>query len=339
MLGTSTRTLVISTSTLTPDGFGNKERDFDTTALRKSGTKHAKGETFVALVRRWWEEISNSALEWIGATARVDRRSRAHRCREAWRMGDIEAAYELEGPPLEYLGKERFEKLRAAGLQPCRRNLNHGSSRARALVHVPETRANPRPTGHIGVGGDAFDREFQEALDELTSCLDKWHSIDEAFMSAPGIRSQRRDYVAEPSPAVQACVRNDTTNQPTVLRARVASSLDSRALERQSILARLARDAQRRPKTGSPGVTASAARSSLTELQARLTALARDAQRRAKAGADRAKALTTKNAPASFHASAEEPNLREKEWSVRQFQHEPHRQAEEEELPTPQNIR
>ncbi len=170
--------LVISTSTLTPTGFGRKERYFDTKALRKSGTKQANAESFVALVRRWWERIANAALEKVGERVRVNRRPRRDRCREAWRMWDVETAQELEGEPLEYLGKERFEELRTSGLAPRRRSTRP----TRQPVHsvIPNGFARyPRIDAHV----------FRDKLDELTSCLDAWHSIDKTldagFYSSP----------------------------------------------------------------------------------------------------------------------------------------------------------
>lgn len=190
--------LVITTSTLSVDGFGTKQRYFDTKALRKSGSSEANAESFASLVRRWWETILNAALEFIGERVRVCRHSRAHQFRERLRMFDLEAASELEGEPLAYLGKERYETQRAAGTLPHRHISRSGLKSGSAGV-------SDAMTGR----GRAADPELQRQIESLTECLDQWHAIDAA--------------VAEPAPmgAAQRSRKNSgDRGEPRAVRAR-----------------------------------------------------------------------------------------------------------------------
>lgn len=105
--------VLISTSTLGPEGFGNKQRYFDVAAQRRSRATNSKAETYIAQFRRWWEEICNRALEKLGSCVRVDRRKRSVRCRDAWRMWEVELAQKLEGAPRRYLEPRAFRKAAA----------------------------------------------------------------------------------------------------------------------------------------------------------------------------------------------------------------------------------
>lgn len=94
-------------------------------------------------------------------------------------MFDNEAASQLEGEPLAYLGKERYESVRAAGALPQRRKCVMAKHPAKAAASM------------VGRGGpNTADPELQRKLQELTACLDEWNVID-AAVGATGSRDQR----------------------------------------------------------------------------------------------------------------------------------------------------
>ena len=127
--------ILLTTSTLTAEGFGHKVKELDPIAMR-----HLRNMLHDALdtqsppnaarhLRPYWEELVNSRLASMGLADRVDCRSYRRQREEAIAQGDWRRAQLLERTPQRHLGPARVALLR--------KNLRRKSASSRGPLSQP----------------------------------------------------------------------------------------------------------------------------------------------------------------------------------------------------------